>query len=451
MSLETLHSAQQAAVQAMDIDPAELRELQTVKTYSFMLKTTTGLEVPAYRIHTGAIEGAGGKGGIRFDGKADRERAVSLGSELSAEMFAKNALWGVRRNGAKGIICADPRLPESEMTHLTKQYAQQMHDAGLGDYRRDSPAGDIGSNGLADTYALEMRRLGEPYWQASITGKSVELGGSPARPAATARGAYAVERSHRRMTQDDSLAYDVATQGWGNVGGWRTYFASQDHDSNVTTISDQYGALYSDGVPMDIREEYIHELADNRDFKGDKMAELSTRLKRDQGLEVEYVTHAKDPYVVFKRSGDLFVPAALADSINEKTAPMLVENNVRVVEEAANGPTKKKAHDYLVEHGVWVLPDVLVNGGGVNASMDELYDNVAAVDHNLPPSSKETLERSIVNGATSAHERTMKMAEKLGTKDLRVAAVAVSLAQLGVSAGLSMDPSFHDFAIHDAA
>ena len=142
----------------------------------------------------------------------------------------------------------------------------------------------------------------------------------------------------------------VSVQGFGNVGSFTARFLDSA-GIKVVAISDVSGFIYNkDGLN-------IPRLM--LDMKG------KLKLSDLKGYGV------KDKEEIFEIDSDIFIPAAMSDVINDKTAPKLLEHGVKIVVEAANLPTLPKADEYLHSNGVWIIPDFLANAGGVIGSFVE--------------------------------------------------------------------------------
>jgi glutamate dehydrogenase (NAD(P)+) len=283
------------------------------------------------------------KGGIRY------APDVNLGevSALAMWMTWKCALMRLPYGGAKGGVRVDPtELTRSELQALTRRYTSEIFPM-LGP-EKDIPAPDMGTNEqvmawLLDTYSHQVGYSAPTV----VTGKPVVLGGSLGRREATGRGVvYTVEEAARHIGLDLQGA-SVVVQGFGNVGA-HTAKIFADGGSKVVAVSDVSGGIYNpDGLDIDAMMSYVGQ---NRVLEG---YEGGDPVTNEQLLEIEC---------------DVLSPSALQNQITAENAGRI---RCRILAEGANGPTTLDADEVLVENGVFVLPDILANAGGVTVSYFE--------------------------------------------------------------------------------
>jgi glutamate dehydrogenase (NAD(P)+) len=283
------------------------------------------------------------KGGIRY------HQDVDLGevSALAMWMTWKCALMHLPFGGAKGGVRIDPTaLSRAEMQRLTRRYTMEIIDMIGPD--RDIPAPDMGTNEqvmawLMDTYSQQFGRA----VPAVVTGKPVVLGGSLGRKEATGRGlVFAIEEAanHMHLKLDQSTA---VVQGFGNVGSHAAKFLSE-LGTRVVAVSDVSGAVYHpQGLSIDALFQHVQQ---HGSLQG---CTLGERLTNEEMLELPC---------------DILVPAAMQDQITEKNAERI---HCKLLAEGANGPTTLEADDILNRRGVFVVPDILGNAGGVTVSYFE--------------------------------------------------------------------------------
>ena len=317
-----------------------------------------GVQVPV-RMDDGRIEvfngyrvqhnGARGpyKGGVRFHPQADQEEIRALASLMTW----KTALMGLPFGGAKGGVQCDPRqLSEGELNRLTRRYTLNIEHL-LGT-NRDIPAPDLGTN--SQTMAWMMDAYGQLHGHspAIVTGKPVELGGSLGRESATGRGvAYILEEAAKNLRLNlQNLR--VVVQGCGNVGSWTARLLNE-YGCRIIAVSDVRGGIYNPRG-LDVPRLVEHKMAGNSvtEFReGDSIGNAEL-------LELEC---------------DVLIPAAIDNVITGKNAPQV---KARVVMEAANHPITVEADSILNDRGIVVLPDILVNAGGVTVSYFEWTQNL---------------------------------------------------------------------------
>lgn len=297
------------------------------------------------------------KGGIRFHSDVSAEEVTAL----SFWMTIKCAVVDLPFGGAKGGVCVDPKtLSRQELERLSRGYVRAFFDVIGPD--RDIPAPDVNTNEtimgwMSDEFAQIERR----QTPAAITGKPLGLGGSNGRTAATGRGALQVLDlwAERQGKAPNDLR--VAVQGFGNAG---YHFARLAHERgyHIVALSDSKGAIHSaDGLdPVPIWR-HKHE---TRELKG--MVYCDASVCEESGTE--QLTNDE----LLALDVDVLVLAAMESAITERNTDSV---KARAILEIANGPVSGAADHTLAERGVQVLPDVLVNAGGVIVSHLEWVQN----------------------------------------------------------------------------
>ena len=287
------------------------------------------------------------KGGLRFHPLADEDEVRAL----ATLMTWKTALLDLPFGGAKGGIQLDPlALSERELNAVTRRYTQNVQHI-LGPYR-DIPAPDLGTNAQTMAWIMDEYSQTHGYTLPIVTGKPLEVGGSAGREAATGRGALLVLQEAARDLDLDLTQARITVQGFGNVGSWFCRLAHQE-GFPIVAVSDIRGAVYnSAGLDVPALAEFVSRNGSVDGFTGGE------KCAPNDILEIE---------------ADVFVPAAIENVIGEEVARRLP---VRVVLEAANHPTTPEGDTVLQERGVLVLPDLLVNAGGVTVSYFEWTQNI---------------------------------------------------------------------------
>lgn len=430
MALETLLESQRQAAEILGVNFEELTEIQTPRLVMEDVITVGNLEMPVFRSHSGiAGRGLVGKGGIRMANFDNLESAVSTVKELSVEMLSKLAIRGFSDSyiGAKGLIAVGPDVDLRQMDldtkiEIMKQYEFAMNRADLAGHK-DVPAGDVNTNGLSDYYAVAYREThgDDQYWQASITGKSKDMGGLEFRPAATGWGSFNSQLS--LMAAQGQEVGRKAIMGLGNVAGWDAYFSSNNQNGNtpVMAVSDIGGTIWTDHPDgFKFTKKMVREVTDNPEFRGDKVIAIARMIEENQPGIIKGFRKSED---ILSFDTDYFTPAALDNVITAETVQNLGAQ-LGVIE-AANGPTTPEAHQYLISHGVEVVPDIIANGAGVDCSISEINANKSGSTPSTP-SVREQL------GATSqqAVNEMISTREQLSIKDPRVAATAMGIARL---------------------
>jgi glutamate dehydrogenase (NAD(P)+) len=350
------------------------RELQVqipVRMDNGEIKVFTG-----YRVQHNGARGPY-KGGVRYHPDADLEEVRAL----SSLMTWKTALAGIPYGGAKGSVQVDPRqLSEDELNRLTRRYTQSIEH--IIAPNRDIPAPDLGTN--AQTMAWMMDAYGQlqGHSPAIVTGKPVELGGSLGREAATGRGVFYIlleAASDHGLSPDD---FTVVIQGFGNVGSWAAKII-HEAGMKVIAISSVDGGTYNQaGINVIELEKYYRESGMVSGFsEGDD-------ISNQELLELKC---------------DVLIPAAIDNVITGGNAPAI---KAKLVLEAANHPITPEADTILQDRGVAVLPDILVNSGGVIVSYFEWTQNVQEFRWEEQRVNTE-LHRIITNAYREVHQRTV--------------------------------------------
>jgi glutamate dehydrogenase (NAD(P)+) len=287
------------------------------------------------------------KGGIRFHPEVDIDEIRAL-AEL---MTWKTAIVGIPFGGAKGGVNVTSReLTSDERQAVARQFMDKVEKV-LGP-TRDIPAPDVGTN--AQTMAWLMDEYGKLHGHtpACVTGKPIALEGSYGREAATGRGVVYMLREAAPQLDLTPSETRFIVQGFGNVGSWAARIMQQ-LGARMVGVSDASGALRSDaGIDADALARHLAEGGDVADF------EHGDRASPDELLETEC---------------EVFIPAALGGMIHKQNADRL---NCRMVVEGANSPTTPAADEILADKGVFIVPDVMANAGGVVVSYFEWVQNL---------------------------------------------------------------------------
>jgi len=287
------------------------------------------------------------KGGVRYHLEADMEEVRALASLMTW----KTALANIPFGGAKGGVQCDPSsMSVTELNRITRRYVQNI-DHVLGP-NRDILAPDLGTN--AQTMAWMMDTYGQIHGHtpACVTGKPVELGGSAGRDSATGRGAVFI--TTEAVGDMDMVMKDarVVVQGFGNVGSWFARIASEQ-GCVIIAVSDVNGGVFnSNGLDVQALSKHVAESGFLAGFPS------SEDLTNEEVLELEC---------------DILVPAAIDRVIDAGNAGKV---KARLVVEAANHPLTPEADEILANRGILVLPDILVNAGGVVVSYFEWTQNL---------------------------------------------------------------------------
>jgi glutamate dehydrogenase (NAD(P)+) len=289
------------------------------------------------------------KGGIRFHPDVTLDEITAL----AAWMTWKCAVVNIPFGGGKGGVTCDPHaLSARELEALTRRYVAEIADV-IGP-EKDILAPDINTNELVmawvmDTYSMHVGHT----TTAIVTGKPLALGGSQGRREAPGRGVMIMARESARHLGFDMVGATAAVQGFGHVGSVSAQSLARA-GVKVIAVTDKRGGVFSPaGLDVERLVEYVsrHPEETVRDFPGG-----------------DPVTNDE----LYRLDADILVPAAIENQITMANAGHI---RAKVVVEAANGPTAPEADRLLHKHGVFVVPDILANSGGVTVSYFEWVQN----------------------------------------------------------------------------
>ncbi len=350
-----------------------------------------------YRVHHSTALGPS-KGGIRFSTEVtlDEIRALAMW------MTWKCALVNIPYGGAKGGVVVDPRaLSDRELENLTRRFASEL--VPLISPQMDIPAPDMGTNPqimawMMDTYSS---RAGYSV-PAVVTGKPINVGGSQGRNEATGRGVIVcMEAALKQHGITDPASVDIVIQGFGNVGS-NAALRAQNLGYNVVAVSDIDGGIYNaNGLDIPKVMAHLHHTGSVVGFE-----------------DATFVTNSE----LLELPCNVLIPAALEGQITEHNADNI---QAEFIIEAANGPTTPEADDILNDRGVFIVPDILANSGGVIVSYFEWVQDLQAYfwdEDNI----FERLERIIGD----AYKRTCFSAEAHNL-DMRTAAQVTAIQRVG--------------------
>lgn len=295
-----------------------------------------------YRVQHSIARGPA-KGGIRYAPDVTLDEVRALASWMTWKCAVTNLPFG----GAKGGIICDPNLlSPGELERMTRRYTAQLFEF-IGP-EIDVPAPDVNTNEqtmawLMDTYSM---RAGHTE-TAVVTGKPIDLGGSRGRTEATGRGCMVVTQEAMKRLGLERASARVVIQGFGNVGGMAARLMSRA-GFKIIAIVEYDGTVYNE-KGLDIRA-----LAEHRKKTGSILEFPEGQdLSRDEGLYLDT---------------DVLMPAARENVITSENAHKL---RCKILCEGANGPSTHLADPILRDKGIFVIPDILANAGGVTVSYFE--------------------------------------------------------------------------------
>jgi glutamate dehydrogenase (NAD(P)+) len=344
---EAMMSRFDYAAQRLSLDPGLYKVLRTPEKQIIVavpfLRDSGEVDIyTGYRVLYNTSRGPA-KGGIRFDLNVTLDEVKAL----AAWMTWKCAVVNIPFGGSKGGVICDPAThSNAELERITRRYTSAIIDT-LGP-DSDVPAPDVNTNErmmawIMDTYSMHKRHT----VTAVVTGKPVEMGGSLGRKEATGRGCMIVTREALKKLRMPVEGTRVVIQGFGNVGSTAAALM-EELGLMVVAVSDKSGALYNP--------------------KGLRIRELVQHVRQHRTLggytEAEHVTNEE----LFALDCEVLVPAAMENVITSANAR---DVKARIICEGANGPTTAGADKILEENGVFVIPDILANAGGVTVSYFE--------------------------------------------------------------------------------
>ena len=344
---EAMMSRFDYAAQRLSLDPGLYKVLRSPEkqiTVSVPVLLDNG-EVEVYTGHRVLYNTSRGpaKGGIRFDMNVTLDEVKALAAWMTWKCAVVNLPFG----GSKGGVVCDPlKMSVGELERLTRRYTAGII-ATLGP-DSDVPAPDVNTNErvmawVMDTYSMHVRHT----VTAVVTGKPVEMGGSLGRREATGRGCMIVTKEALAHLGMNVRGTTVAVQGFGNVGSIASQLLARE-GCKIVAISDRTGGIHNaNGIDVEDAVAYVKE---HRSLEGYRKGD---RISNDDLLTLDV---------------DVLLPAALENVITTKNAAKI---RAKIICEGANGPTTAAADAVLEEKGIFVIPDILANAGGVTVSYFE--------------------------------------------------------------------------------
>ena len=284
-----------------------------------------------------------GKGGIRYSPDVTLDEVRALASWMTWKCAVVNIPFG----GAKGGVICDPhKMSMGELERMTRRYTSELIEF-IGP-EKDVPAPDVNTNEqtmawIMDTYSMHMRQT----VTAVVTGKPINIGGSRGRREATGRGVMVVCDEACKKLGLDRERSRVIVQGFGNVGSNAARLMAQK-GYKIIGIIEVGGGLYNkNGINLEALWEFRQRNGTVLGFPG---------------------AEKYDPAELLLVDCDILIPAATENQITSQNADRV---KCKILAEGANGPTTAAADDILAEKGVFVIPDILANAGGVTTSYFE--------------------------------------------------------------------------------
>ncbi len=336
------------------------------------------------------------KGGIRY------HQDVTIGEVvgLAALMMVKNSVMGLPYGGGKGGVTVDPtKLSRTEKQNITRRFTSE-----LGPFigpTKDIPAPDVGTDPQTMAWMMDTYSQETGYAQPGVvTGKPVEIGGSLGRAGATGLGVvFVAEKAFEKMgkTMKDAT---IAIQGFGNVGSHAALYA-HERGAKIIAVSDVGGGIMNgDGLNIPDVIEYIKS---NKTLVG---------FPRSQPI-------SNSDLLLLKC--DALFPCALEGQIDVHNAEKIL---AKMIIEGANGPVTNEATKILHKKGIFVVPDIIANGGGVVVSYFEWVQDIMSFFWD-----EDEVNKRLKTIITKAFDNGYKMAQEKQV-DMRAAAMAVAVDRL---------------------
>jgi glutamate dehydrogenase (NAD(P)+) len=333
------------------------------------------------------------KGGIRYHPDVTLDEVTALAAWMTWKCAVAQLPFG---GGKGGVICDPTKMSMRELEALTRRYTAEIIDSIGPD--KDVPAPDVNTNEqvmawFSDTYSMHVGHTSTSV----VTGKPIEMGGSLGRREATGRGVMIVARESAKHLGFDLKGSRVAVQGFGNVGSIAAQLMAQQ-GARIIAATDWKGGVYNP--------------------KGLDVDALIAHVKQHKTVNGYAGAEALAQPDVFKTDAEILIPAALEKQITVDNVGAI---KARLIIEGANGPTTPEAHKILHERGVFVVPDILANAGGVTVSYFEWVQD----RHGYFWTEKEVNER-LEAKMCEAFDVVLETAQKFKV-DMRVAAYIVAI------------------------
>ncbi len=370
------------AAQLLKLDPGLYKVLRNAEKQIIVsvpvIRDSGELEVyTGYRVLYNTARGPA-KGGIRFDLNVTLEEVKAL----AAWMTWKCALVNIPFGGSKGGVVCDPAaMSMGELERITRRYTASIIET-LGP-DSDVPAPDVNTNErvmawIMDTYSMHKRHT----VTSVVTGKPVEMGGSLGRREATGRGCMFMTREALARIGRSLKGARVVVQGFGNVGSVSADLMTRE-GASLVGVADKSGGLYNP--------------------QGLDVADLLKWAREHRQLAGYPKADAVGNEALLALDCDVLVPAATENVITRKNAAQI---KAKVICEGANGPTTAAADEILEKQGVFVIPDILANAGGVTVSYFEWVQDRGGYFWD-----EETVNRRLESIMTRSFAEVMTMAD----------------------------------------
>ncbi len=388
------------AAKLIGLDDAIHHKLRKPKRV-MMVSIPTAMDDGSTQVFTGyraqhSMERGPCKGGIRYHPDVTIEEVIALAMWMTWKCAVVNIPYG----GAKGgVVCNPKEMSVGELERMTRRFTTELVEV-IGP-EKDIPAPDVYTDAQTMAWIMDTYSMQKGYSvPAVVTGKPIALGGSLGREAATGRGCVFCIREAMRRLEIPMDGAKFAVQGFGNVGAWAARLL-EPLGPKMMAASDSRGGVYNpDGIPVLDLVKHKEETGRVGGFPG------ADDISNEELLELEC---------------DVLIPAALENAIHEGNAGNI---KATMVAEGANGPTTPDAQDILNDNGVFVIPDILANSGGVTVSYFEWVQGLQAYFW-TEDEVNERLERIMVRAFDEVYAESQKR-----SVDMRAAAMAVAVGRV---------------------
>jgi glutamate dehydrogenase (NAD(P)+) len=351
------------------------------------IKVFTGYRVQ-YNVTLGPA-----KGGIRYHPDVTLDEVTALAAWMTWKCAVAQLPFG---GGKGGVICDPTKMSMRELEALTRRYTAEIIDAIGPD--KDVPAPDVNTNEqimawFSDTYSMHVGHTSTSV----VTGKPIEMGGSLGRKEATGRGVMIVARESAKHLGFQLKGSRVAVQGFGNVGSIAAMLMARE-GAKIIAVTDWKGGVFN--------------------ARGLDVDKLIAHVQKHKTVNAFPDAEPLAQPDVFKTDAEILIPAALEKQITDINVNAI---KAKLIVEGANGPTTPSAHKALHSRGVFVVPDILANAGGVTTSYFEWVQD----RHGYFWTEKEVNER-LEAKMCEAFAAVLETAQKFNV-DMRAAAYIVAI------------------------
>jgi glutamate dehydrogenase (NAD(P)+) len=361
-----------------------------VRMDNYEVKVFTG-----YRVQYNSTLGPY-KGGIRYHQNVDMGEVVGL----AALMTIKNSVMGLPYGGGKGGICVDPtKLSRTEKQNLTRRYTSEIGPF-IGP-TKDIPAPDVGTDAQTMAWMMDTYSQETGYAQPGVvTGKPVEIGGSLGRTGATGLGVVYVAEKAFEKKQKTMQGSTIVVQGFGNVGSHAALYAFE-RGAKIIAVSDVSGGIFNgDGLNIPELMAFVHATGVVKGFP------KSQPITNEALLELDC---------------DALFPCALEGVIDTHNAEKI---KAKMIVEGANGPVTNEATKILHKKNIFVVPDIIANGGGVVVSYFEWVQDIMSFFWD-----EIEINNRLKGIIVKAFEKGFQLSQEKNV-DMRQAAMAVAVQRL---------------------